>query len=49
VAFAALLERGPTGAELDSWVARQGSGTAHRDLLGELLTSGEYAARIVGD
>lgn len=46
VAHATLLVREPSSAELDAWVARQRGGTAHRDLVGELLRSAEYAERV---
>jgi hypothetical protein len=46
VAHATLLAREPSPGELDAWVSRQRGGTAHRDLVGELLRSAEYAARV---
>lgn len=48
VAHIFLLRRSPTPAEADSWAARHRAGTSQAVLLGELLASAAYAARIGG-
>ncbi len=46
VAHVFLLGRAPTSAEVTTWATRRTGGTGHDVLLGELLASDAYAARI---